>query len=209
MKIVKFTFNMFGVNTYVVWDPETLQCMIVDPGMITEAENQALDDFIAQHRLKVKYLVNTHMHLDHIFGNAHVADTYGVNPLAHPADHALGRQLKGQARMFGIPDSGLRVHEKVKPLVPGDVLTLGHEKIEVLHVPGHSPGGLALYAPHDGWVIVGDSIFAGGGMGRTDLPGGDYGQLINAIGTQLFTLPPQTRVFSGHGPASTIGAERR
>lgn len=209
MKIAKFTFNMFGVNCFVVWNPQTREAMVVDPGMLVPAENQALDGFIAREGLTVKYVVNTHLHLDHCFGNAHMAETYGVTPLAHPADHRLGGDLRGQARMFGLPDSQVREPGEFAPLTPGTVLTLGSERVEVRHVPGHSPGGIALYAPQDGWVIVGDAIFAGGGMGRTDLPGGDYSRLVNAISTELFSLPSSTKVLPGHGPATTIAAEMR
>lgn len=199
---------MFAANCFVVWNPETKECMVVDPGMLNSAENQAIDAFIATNGLSVKYVVNTHLHLDHCFGNAHMARKYGVTPLAHPADHPLGAGLDAQARMFGIFDLEVDAPEKIGPIMPGDVLTLGAERIEVRHVPGHSPGGIALYAPDDGWVIVGDTIFAGGGRGRTDLPGGNYAQLTNAINSELFSLPDSVVVLPGHGPATTIGAEK-
>lgn len=209
MKIAKFCFNMFRVNCFVVWDTATAECMVVDPGMLTPAECEAIDGFIATRGLKVKHVVNTHLHLDHCFGNRHMEQTYGVTPLAHPADHHLGADLKGQARMFGLPDGDLSASDAFGPLVAGQVLTLGSGRIEVRHVPGHSPGGIALYIPDDKTVITGDAIFAGGGIGRTDLPGGNYSQLVNSISTELFTLPPETAVLPGHGPATTIGAEQR
>lgn len=208
MKITKFQFNMFAANCFVVWNPETKECMVVDPGMINATENQAIDAFIAENGLSVKYVVNTHLHLDHCFGNAHMAREYGVTPLAHPADHPLGAAINAQARMFGIFDLEVDAPEKIDPIMPGDVLTLGSERIEVRHVPGHSPGGIVLYAPDDGWVIVGDAIFAGGGRGRTDLHGGNYAQLVNAINSELFSLPDSVVVLPGHGPATTIGDEK-
>lgn len=208
MKIVKFQFNMFGQNCYLVYSPGSRECMIVDPGMLSVAEEEALDGFIASHGLTVKYLVNTHLHLDHCFGNNHVSRQYGVTALAHPEDHFLGSLVRQEAANFGIKDPGIRNLESLAPLTPGTVLTLGDEKIEVIHVPGHSPGGIALHAPHDGWVITGDSLFRGS-IGRTDLPGGDYRQLVKAVTDGLLTLPDETTVLPGHGPSSTIGEERR
>lgn len=207
MKIVKFQFNMFGENCYVVYSPSSRECMIVDPGMLAPAEFEAIDGFIAREGLSVKYLVNTHMHLDHCFGNNYVSSKYGVATLAHPDDHFLGKALRHEAEMFGIRNHDIEDVEHMEPLTPGTVLTLGEEKVEVIHVPGHSPGGIALYAPQDGWVITGDSLFAGS-IGRTDLPGGDHRQLIESVTRRLLSLPDSTTVLPGHGPASTIARER-
>lgn len=206
MKIVKFTFNMFGENCYIVYDPESAQAMVVDPGMLTQNEKQALDDFITKNALSVKYLVNTHLHLDHCFGNDHVSKTYGVTTMAHPADTPLGRDITSQARMFGIFDAETSDISKISPLAEGDVLTLGSGRVEVLNTPGHTPGGISLYLPDDKTVITGDTLFAGGDIGRTDLPGGNYNRLIESIRTKLYTLPPETKVLPGHGPTSTIGS---
>ncbi len=207
MKIAKFQFNMFGTNCYVVWSPKTMECMIVDPGMITPAENEAIDSFIADELLKVKYLVNTHLHLDHCFGNNHIAEKYGVTTMAHKADHFLGATLKQQSMLFGIKDPAIRDISQIEALSSDAEILLGDEIIRVIHVPGHSPGGIALYAPADGWIIVGDTIFAGGGIGRTDLTGGDYRTLIDSIENRLFTLPLCTSVLPGHGSSSTIEQE--
>ncbi len=204
MKIVKFTFNMFGENCYLVYNSDSREAMIVDPGMLTETEQQAIDGCIADRNLLVKYIVNTHMHLDHCFGATYAAAKYGVDLLAHPADAPLGQNLARQAAQFGIFDDRIADVTATKPLNDGDTLTLGNETIKVIHTPGHSPGGLSLYAPDDGWVITGDTLFADGNIGRTDLPGGDYNTLINSITTRLFTLPADTTVLPGHGPASTI-----
>lgn len=204
MKIVKFTFNMFGENCYLVYNSDSREAMIVDPGMLTEAERQVIDGFIADNKLRVKHIVNTHMHLDHCFGAIYAAQKYGIDLLAHPSDSPLGQNLTGQAAQFGIFDDHIADISTTKPLNDGDTLTLGNETVKVIHTPGHSPGGLSLYAPSDGWVITGDTLFAGGNIGRTDLPGGDYDTLINSIRTKLFTLPGDTTVLPGHGPASTI-----
>lgn len=207
MKIVKFQFNMFGENCYVVYDPASRQAMVVDPGMLTENERQAIDGFIAREQLTVKYLVNTHLHLDHAFGNAHISNKYGVKTRAHSADIPLGSNLRRQAEQFGIFDVQIGEIGEVEPLKEGDILTLGNDEIKVIHTPGHSPGGIALYAPTDGWVITGDSLFADGGIGRTDLPGGNHQQLIDSLKTKLFTLPGETKIIPGHGPVSTIADE--
>lgn len=208
MKIVKFRFNMFGENCYVVWSTDTKECMIVDPGMLNTAENEAIDGFIASEGLTVKYLVNTHLHLDHCFGNNHVAEKYCVTTHAHPADHALGRDIRNQAAAFGIKDSSVTDIDKFEPLTDGTVLTLGKEEIRVIHVPGHSEGGIALYAPADRWVISGDSLFKGS-IGRTDLPGGDHSKLVKAVTDKLLTLPDATMVLPGHGPVTSISEEKR
>lgn len=205
MKVSRFIFNMFGINTYLLWDPVSNQALIVDPGMIDTAEQQTLDRFIAKHDLTVTHLVNTHMHLDHIFGNQYVTNRYGVKVEAHPDDEFLGLTLTEQSKRFHIPvetvDHGADVHLK-----DGDIIRLGLEEIHIIAVPGHSPGSIALYAPDAGFVITGDALFRGD-IGRTDLPGGNHTQLVNSIRTRLLTLPPDTLVLPGHGDISTIGQE--
>lgn len=207
MKVSRFVFNMFGVNTYVMWDPSTLETAIVDPGMIDGQESNALFDFIARNNLKPVHLINTHMHLDHIFGNIAVKDRYGLDIKAHPDDDFLGRNLAQSAARFGIrtstPDHGLDI-----PLKDGDTLMLGKESIEIIAVPGHSPGSIALYCPESGFVLTGDALFQGS-IGRTDLPGGDHTVLVNSIANRLFALPDSTVVLPGHGPETTIGHEKK
>lgn len=206
MKISRFTVNPFGVNSYVMWDADTLEAAIVDPGMADEAERKALDSFIERQGLKPVHLINTHMHLDHIFGNLYVKEKYGLDIKAHPADDFLGRSLEDQTTRFHLPikatNQGLDVE-----LHDGDRLYLGTEPIDIISVPGHSPGSVALYCPESGFVITGDALFRGS-IGRTDLPMGDYPTLIAAIRDRLLTLPPDTVVLPGHGPESTIGQEK-
>lgn len=206
MKISRFTVNPFGVNSYVMWDADTLEAAIVDPGMTDEAERKALDSFIERQGLKPVHLINTHMHLDHIFGNLYVKEKYGLDIKAHPADDFLGRSLEDQTARFHLPikatNQGLDVE-----LHDGDRLYLGTEPIDIISVPGHSPGSVALYCPESGFVITGDALFRGS-IGRTDLPMGDYPTLIAAIRDRLLTLPPDTVVLPGHGPESTIGQEK-
>lgn len=207
MNIESFQFNMFGETTYIVWDDKSRQAAVIDPGMINDRERRELDDFISEHSLTVKYLINTHVHIDHVFGDRYVSERYGVPVSAHPADSPLAERVTQQAQMFRLP---VNVENIVieSPLADGDTLTLGNESIEVIHVPGHSPGGIALYAPESGFVISGDSLFAGG-IGRTDLPGGDYPTLVKAIQERLLTLPADTVVYPGHADPTTISHERQ
>lgn len=205
MKVVRFGFSLFGINTYIVYDEKSCECAVIDPGMIDAEEEEALSGFIARNDLKVTHLINTHLHIDHAIGNKYVSERYGVVPEAHDADSPLGKRLQQQAREFGIfqkvEDLG-----HTRSLRDEDEIMIGDGKLKVLHVPGHSPGGIALYDKRDGFVIVGDSLFSGS-IGRTDLPGGDYATLITAIKNKLLQLPPTTVVYPGHGPATTIARE--
>lgn len=209
LKIKQFIFNPFGECTYVVSDEATGQAIVVDPGMSATDEERRLDQYIADNRLTVTGVVNTHLHLDHCFGNNYVHNRYGAPVHAHPADAPLGAKIGEQARRFGmvLPQEKSSTAIDVE-LHDGDTITLGDEKLEVLHVPGHSPGGIALYSPTGKFVIAGDSLFAGS-IGRTDLAGGDMATLIDAVRRKLLTLPEDTLVLSGHGSSTTIGAERR
>ncbi|WP_300805179.1 MBL fold metallo-hydrolase, partial [uncultured Duncaniella sp.] len=197
MKVSRFVFNMFGVNTYIVWDPESLEAAIIDPGMIDDDERRALDSFIESRNLKVTQLINTHSHLDHIFGNTYIKEKYGLEIKANPADDFLARTLPEQAARFGLR-MPLQPQQLDVELHDGDTIFLGKERMEVLGVPGHSPGGIALYCPESNFVITGDTLFPGS-MGRTDLPMGDYATLVDAIRRKLLTLPDSTVVLSGHG----------
>ncbi len=205
MKIKRFTFNMFGVNTYVVWDPATRQAAIIDPGMINSAEERVLDHFITDNHLTVTHLINTHMHVDHSFGVAYVKRHYGVPLEAHVDDEFLSSKLPVQAKAFGI-DSDVDAVEIDRPVRDGDTIKIGNEELKAIHVPGHSPGSLVLYSPGSNWMISGDVLFRNS-IGRTDLAGGNHQQLIDGINTRLMTLPPETVVYPGHGPETTIGNE--
>lgn len=207
LNIKQFVFNPFGECTYVVWDDSSRQAIVVDPGMSDAAERDRIDTYITDNRLEVTGVVNTHMHLDHCFGANHVRDRYGVPVRAHKADAPLGMALDEQVRRFGLRGLGGSVAVDV-PLADGDTIALGDEKLEVLHVPGHSPGGIALYSPGGRFVLTGDSLFKGS-VGRTDLEGGDYATLIRAVTSKLMALPDDTLVLPGHGDSTTIGEERR
>lgn len=207
MNIAKFGFSLFGINTYVVYDPVSKECAIIDPGMITDEERDAMVNFIKKNDLKPVHLINTHLHIDHCIGNGFIQEKYGLGTSAHSADEILGKRLKEQADMFGIPFNPKDI-EITTHLKTGDVIRIGNGELKVIHVPGHSPGGIALYDEKDKFIISGDSLFQGS-IGRTDLPGGDHAALLKAIRENLFTLPDDVRVYPGHGPKTQIGYERR
>ena len=207
MKISRLSFNAFQELTYVLWDEESKECAIIDPGCYYARERQVLENFIKNNELKVKYLLLTHIHLDHYFGAPFVARTYDVPVSACQADEYLLEMMTLQADMYGtpLPDQPIAIGNYLKA---GDTLYLGNEPIVVLQVPGHSKGSLAYYLPQSGCVFCGDALFEGS-IGRTDLPGGDFNELLSAIRNQLFTLPPETVVYPGHGGDTTIEIEMR
>lgn len=207
LKVARFGFYMFGINTYVVYDPESREAAIIDPGMSRPEETDAMEKFITREHLKVTHLINTHLHVDHAVGDEWVSDKYGVPVEAHPEEKMLGLILPQQAQRFGLKGIDRKV-EIDKTLQDGDKVKIGEDYLDVLHVPGHSPGSIALYSPSSGFVISGDTLFQGS-IGRTDLPGGDHKTLINAIQTKLMALPDDTLVLSGHGDATTIGDESK
>lgn len=207
MKVAIFQFAIFGINSYVVYDPDTRCCAIIDPGMTNCKEENAIVDFIDRNKLSVKYVINTHLHIDHAVGNEFLKDKYNVPVLAHELDRPLGERMLLQAQMFGLPERFKNV-EISEYLHDGEIIKIGNGELKVICVPGHSQGSVALYDEKDNFVIVGDALFSGS-IGRTDLPGGDYDQLISSIRSRLLTLPPQTIVYPGHGPYTTIAQERQ
>ena len=208
MKIQRFEFNMFGVNTYIIYDPDSLEAAIIDPGMVEARECDTIDRFITDNRLHIKYLLNTHIHIDHVFGDEYVIAKYGVGISASTDDNILSTRIAEQARMFHLRVDMPEVLNITTPLNDGDRLQLGNEIIDVLAVPGHSPGSLAFYCSQSKFVITGDALF-NMSIGRTDLPGGDYSQLISSITRKLLTLPTDTTAYPGHGPSTTIGNEAK
>ncbi|MGC9150308.1 MAG: MBL fold metallo-hydrolase [Microbacter sp.] len=206
MHIETFVFNPFMENTYLVYD-DSSACVVIDAGCLTEIERHRLRETIDKHQLKLEHVLNTHLHLDHAFGNGFLFETYHLAPEAHRDDEFLLSQMHAQAALFGVP-----FHESVQPigkyLEDHDRILFGNTSLEVIHVPGHSPGSLCFYSKEDQTVFVGDVLFRGS-IGRTDLPKGNYEQLIQGIQDRLLTLPDETKVFSGHGSFTTIGFERK
>ncbi len=205
IQIQSFTFNAFGENTYVLYD-DTGACVIIDPGCYDTYEKQELTDFIKQNNLQVKYLLNTHCHIDHVLGNAFVKRTYGVDLYIHHEDEPVLRAVQTYAAAYGF--AGYESTEADHFLKEGDTIKLGNSVLEVLFVPGHAPGHIAFYNREQKFCIGGDVLFLMS-IGRTDLPGGDFDTLIRSIKTKLFPLGDDVTVYPGHGSSTTIGNEKK
>lgn len=204
LNIKTFVFNPFMENTFVLYD-ETKEAVIIDCGCLYETERNELKKFISDNSLTVKYLLNSHLHLDHQFGNAWAAAEYGTLPRAHRNDEKLIDNLTSQAMIFGIPER-VESQKLGAYIAENEEIRFGNTTLSTIFVPGHSAGSLCFYSAKDNVLISGDALFAGS-IGRTDLPGGDFDLLTNGIRRKLFVLPPQTVVYPGHGPATTIGRE--
>lgn len=207
LKIHTLPFNMFGVNTYILWNSDTNDAAIIDPGMCNTRERDTLDSFITGHGLHVKQLINTHMHVDHIFGDLYIKEKYGTPVQASQLDAFLGDKAAMQCRMFGLPGDMASVGIDVE-LTDGMTMTLCGMEAHILAVPGHSPGSIVIYIPEAKAAFTGDVLFQGS-IGRTDLVAGNHRQLIDGINTKLMALPDDTVVYPGHGSPTTIGAEKR
>lgn len=205
LQVQSFVFNPFQENTFVLYD-ETKECVIIDPGCADETEKSQLQNFVSLHKLKVKLLLNTHCHIDHVLGNKFVKETYKVNLLIHRMEEAVLKAVEVYA-----PSYGFHLYQHQPPdgfLEEGDRLTFGNQTFTVLFVPGHSPGHVAFYSEKNRILIGGDVLFYNS-IGRTDLPGGNHEQLLSSIQSQFFVLPDQVRVCPGHGPETTIGFEKK
>ena len=204
--VAKFTFNPFQENTYVVYD-DTKECVIFDPGCYTAEERKTLKAFIEEKQLRPVRLINTHCHLDHVFGNQFIAETYDLTLEIHRGEKIVLDTVPQVAQLYGIPlpapspPAGRFIEE-------GDQITFGQSSFEALLTPGHSPASLSFYCESHDFLIAGDVLFQGS-IGRTDLPGGDFDTLISSIRQKLFTLGDQVSVHPGHGPETTIGYERK
>lgn len=205
MQVHTFVFNPLQENTYVLFD-ETRECVIIDPGCYEGHEQQELSAFIQAQQLKVSLVLNTHCHVDHVLGNYFVKEKYKTRLLIPVHEKATLLAVKAYA-----PSYGLYQYQETEPdgfLDETDVIRFGNQQLGVLYVPGHSPGHIAFYHEKEKTVMAGDVLFYNS-IGRTDLPGGDFNTLINSIHHQLFTLPDDVKVYPGHGPATTIGFEKR
>ncbi len=204
LHVVKFTFNPYQENTYLVYDEEK-SAIIIDPGCYEQAERDTLEDFIRNEGLNPVKLINTHCHIDHVLGNAFIARTYNLKLEAHKEEIPVLAPVTEYGAAMGItvdpsPDIEIFLEE-------GKNVLLGEHSLQVLFTPGHSPGSVCLYSESGGFLIGGDVLFQMS-IGRTDLPGGDYQTLINSIEQKLFKLPAETIVHPGHGPATNIGFEQ-
>lgn len=203
IQIKTFYFNDLRECTYVLWD-ETLECIIIDPGCYSSSERERLLKFIDSENLKPVKIVNTHGHFDHIMGNAFVATEWGIKTYIHPQDKPHLERAQKYSELFGysIEQPPLDTID----IDDGDKITFGKSSVTVMHTPGHTRGGVSLYNLEEKFVITGDALFAGS-IGRTDLPGGDYDQLMESLLGRLVKLGNDFKVYPGHGPVTTIGQE--
>jgi hydroxyacylglutathione hydrolase len=200
MEILRFTYGPFAENTYVVLGPSGDRAMVVDPGLASEP----VLDVIRERGATCTLIVNTHGHLDHVACNAFFKRETGAPIALHAADLPLLRNVRAQGAMYGLP-----IEDSPDPdieLIEGQPLEFDGMRFEILHTPGHTPGGVCLR--HGDLMLVGDTLFRGS-VGRTDLPGGDWETLVASIRTKIFRLPDDVRCFPGHEGETTVGRERR
>jgi glyoxylase-like metal-dependent hydrolase (beta-lactamase superfamily II) len=200
-----FVFSAFQENTYVLSD-ESKECVIIDPGCFYKEEYSQLFDYITNRELKPVKIVNTHMHIDHIFGLDKVSKQYALIPEFHKEDLYLIHGASDYAKIFGF--NNINVPSKYDFIDENSEITFGNSSLKALHVPGHSLGSIAFYNFKDKFVITGDVLFKGS-IGRTDLPGGNYDVLMESINNKLLSLNDDVAIYPGHGPSSTIGIEKR
>ncbi len=205
MKIKRFTFSPFQENTYLIWDEVTAETIIIDPSCLSEEEETELKLFVENENLKVKFLFNTHGHLDHIFGNAFVMGMFTPQHIIPEIDLPLFDKGVEQAKSFG-----LEMKESPKSanfFSESEVLLIGNIEIKFLFTPGHTEGEYCIYFPSENVCITGDVLFKES-IGRTDLWGGDIDTLLDSINNKLFILPDETIIYPGHGESSTIKHEK-
>ena len=195
MIILSLTVGMIQANCYILGCEQTKEAVVIDPG----AEAKRIQSGLQKHALKLKYIINTHGHFDHVGANKGLKELTGAPILIHQEDAPM---LSHGAGMWGMGSQKSQADQFIKD---GDRISFGQSTLEVIHTPGHSPGGISLYTPKV--VFVGDTLFAGS-IGRTDFPGGDYDLLISCVRNRLFVLGDDVKVFPGHGPDTTIGYER-
>jgi glyoxylase-like metal-dependent hydrolase (beta-lactamase superfamily II) len=187
-------------NCFICGCSKTKEAVVIDPG--GDADTILLS--LADSKLKVKYIINTHGHFDHVSANGKMKDATGADILIHPLDAPMLEKLSSNAAFFGVSVENSPPCDQT--LEEDDTVSFGDITLKVIHTPGHTPGGISLYT--NGIVFVGDTLFAGS-IGRTDFPGGDFNTLISSIKTKLFNMEDDIRVFSGHGPETSIGVEKR
>lgn len=205
LHIKSFEFSPIQENTYVVYN-DFNECIIIDPGCYFDEERETLAAFLKNAGLKPVKLLNTHCHLDHVFGNKFIAEKYGLVLHLHQGELPVLQFAPTSGLMYNMPfDNYSGAFEFLKE---GDTIRLGDDELKVLFTPGHSPASISFYSQKDGFVISGDVLFHQS-IGRSDLPGADHNTLIDSIRTKLFVLPDDTKVYSGHGAVTTIGYEKR
>ncbi|MFT3936853.1 MAG: MBL fold metallo-hydrolase [Chitinophagaceae bacterium] len=202
--ITSFEFSPIAENTYILSN-ESGDCIIIDPGCYFGNERRDLQEHILENGLQPKYLLNTHCHLDHVFGNKFVNQTWQLEPYIHPNEQVILENAAAAGLQWGMPFDNYK--GSLHFLREGEEIRLGEDALKVLFAPGHSPGHVCFYCEQQHFVIGGDVLFKMS-VGRTDLPGGDTATLLQSIQTVLFTLPDNTKVYPGHGEPTTIGFEK-
>lgn len=203
LQVKRFVFNPIQENTYVVYD-ETKKCAIIDPGCYAREEKDELSQFIKAEGLDPVALLFTHCHVDHVLGAGYVVETYKLTAQCHTLEVPVMRAVPSYSGNYGLYVND--IPEQYDLLEPGSTITIGNTTFSILFTPGHSPGSVCFYSQEEATLISGDVLFRGS-IGRTDLPGGDFDTLMRSIKHQLFTLPADTVVYSGHGEKTTIGFE--
>lgn len=204
MKVAQFTFNPFAENTFVIWD-ETNEAIIIDPGMADASEDAMLFDFIKDEGLKPVLVLNTHCHIDHILGNSSTTQKYGIELWAHKNELAMLERAPSASLMWNVP-----YKESPQPnkfIDEGDKVTFGNTTLDILFVPGHSPGHI-VFINHNEKLVIGGDVLFNGSVGRVDLPGSNGQDLVKSIQQKMYALPNDYTVYPGHGPETTIGHEK-
>ncbi len=205
LQIKSFVFSPIQENTYLLYN-EFNDCIIIDPGCYFDAEKEELVAFMEDNNLKPVMLLNTHCHLDHVFGNKMLAEKYGLTLQLHEKEKAVLAFAPTSGLMYDMPFDNYTGDFIL--LNEDEIIKLGTDELKILLTPGHSPGSVSFYCAKDKFVISGDALFKNS-VGRSDLPGGNHEQLIESIKKNLLTLPEDTSVYSGHGPVTTVGAEKK
>lgn len=204
-QIKAFTFNPVQENTYLFYN-EYKECIIIDPGCYFDSEKEELKSFINLNKFQLKILLNTHCHLDHVFGNKFIAEEYKVTLKTHSLEKSILEMAPTSGLMFNLPFDNYQ--GEVIYIEEGDTIFLRDDQLEVIHVPGHSPGSICFYCEKQHFLIGGDVLFQNS-IGRTDLPFGNQEDLLRNIRGKLFILPDDVIVYPGHGPATNIGIEKK
>ncbi len=194
--------GLLEVNCYILADEETKEAVVIDPG----GDDEEILDVLQRNQFKLKYIIDTHGHFDHVDANQPLKDATGAQIAIHEADAQM--LIKPSAEAMFFTGNRMRTSQADILLKEGDVLTFGKYRLQVLHTPGHTPGGISLVLEDHTYVYAGDLLFAGS-IGRTDFPGGNYDALINAVRTKIFPLGDNYTVFPGHGPVTTVGQEKQ
>lgn len=205
MKVELFVNNPWQENTYLLYD-ETKEAVLIDCGCYRDNEIEKIYDFISKHDLKLVKLLNTHLHIDHVFGIKYIKEKYGFSTCANKLDEYLLAEAPRYSEALGLKKISQppAVEENISD---GDIIRFGNTELKAISTPGHSPGGMCYYNKKSEILFSGDTLFEGS-IGRTDLPGGSIEQLLNGIRTKLLTLPGRVKVYTGHGPDTTIEYEK-